>query len=77
VFAETAMNWRVTMTLPVLDNASRIMFLVSGRSKAGIVRKLFDKEKRHAYPAGRIALSHGSIVWLLDKDASSAMETDS
>jgi 6-phosphogluconolactonase len=77
VFAETAMNWRVTMTLPVLDNASRIMFLVSGRSKAGIVRKLFDKEKRHAYPAGRIALSHGSIVWLLDKDASSAMEADS
>jgi 6-phosphogluconolactonase len=77
VFSETAMNWRVTLTLPVLNNASRLMFLVTGRSKAIVVSKLFDKEKRQAYPAGRIALSHGSIVWLLDKDASSAMEADS
>jgi 6-phosphogluconolactonase len=74
VFAEATMNWRVTLTLPVLNNALRIVFLVSGRPKAGIVREILGQGRKDRYPAGRVAPSQGSITWLLDKDAASGLE---
>lgn len=60
---------RVTLTLPVLNNARRIVFLVSGPAKAGIVRAILAGESRTAYPAGRVGPAQGTVAWLLDREA--------
>jgi 6-phosphogluconolactonase len=61
---------RVTLTLPVLNNAVQILFLVSGRSKAKIIHKILGKKgKKERYPAGLITPSHGNIIWLIDQEA--------
>lgn len=61
---------RVTLTLPVLNNAAQILFLVSGPSKAKTVHQVFGKnEKKKRFPAALIKLSHGITVWLIDREA--------
>jgi len=70
VYAERPKTGRVTLTLPVLNNASHILFLVSGRAKADIVAKVLEEGKANGrYPAGLLNPSRGSIEWLVDKDA--------
>jgi len=66
---------RVTLTLPVLNNAAQILFLVSGRSKATIVHEVLGKEKtKDQYPAGLINPSRGSIIWLVDREAAARLK---
>jgi len=71
VYSEAHNNWRLTMTLSLINRSKNIIFLVSGKKKAGIIAKLLegpDKEKS-VYPAAQINLKEGNIYWLLDKDA--------
>lgn len=66
---------RVTLTLPVLNNASHLLFLVAGRSKAEVLRHIFENEdKRYDYPAGLISPVHGDVTWLIDKDAATGIK---
>ncbi len=60
---------RITLTLPVLNNASQIIFLGSGKSKADMVGKILSDgtEKKH-YPAGLVKPVHGNLLWLIDKE---------
>ncbi len=73
VFSTTALHWRVTLTLPVLNSAKQVLFLISGPSKAGIVSALLGKKEGNGYPAAMIKPAAGTITWLLDKDAASEL----
>ena len=73
VFSHTALHWRVTLTLPVLNAARQVLFLVSGRSKAGIVGSLIGRKESKGYPAAMVKPSAGNITWLLDRDAASEL----
>lgn len=67
---------RITLTLPVLNNARRILFLVSGQSKADVLKDILENmEKRKKYPAGLISPAHGDITWLVDRDAAGRLKT--
>jgi 6-phosphogluconolactonase len=59
---------RVTLTLPALNAARQILFLVSGHEKAEIVRAVFeDVEGR--LPARRVRPAAGQLTWLVDAAA--------
>jgi 6-phosphogluconolactonase len=73
IFSDTAPHWRITLTLPVLNKARQIVFLVSGRSKAGIVNSLINRKENKGYPAAMVKPSAGNITWLLDRDAASEL----
>ena len=73
VFSSTSLHWRVTLTLPVLNTAKQVLFLVGGRSKAGIVGSLIGRKESHRYPAAMVKPSAGSITWLLDRDAAAEL----
>ncbi len=64
---------RVTLTLPVLNHAAHILFLVSGRKKGDILRELLEGEYRDTYPAGLVQPVNGSLEWLVDKDAAALL----
>jgi 6-phosphogluconolactonase len=59
---------RLTLTLPVLNHADRIWFLISGSEKADIMRTLFS-ETSPVLPVDRIQPLKGRISWLLDEPA--------
>ena len=64
--------YRMTLTYVVLNNAKRILFLVSGRKKAKTVKTIFEN-RQNRLPASRIRPLNGIVTWLLDKDAASML----
>lgn len=69
---------RVTMTLPILNRARRIMFLVTGQAKAPIVAKVLEGKKKPDHkliPAVSIRPEPGELLWLLDEAAASELKT--
>lgn len=70
VYLEKPNRNRVTLTLPVLNNAAQIVFLVSGLSKANIIHEILGREgKKERYAVGLVNPSHGHITWLIDQEA--------
>jgi 6-phosphogluconolactonase len=64
--------WRLTLSLPVLNRARRSVFLVSGRDKAEVIRRIFTDP--HAEdPAAMIRPVAGSLCWLLDRAAAALL----
>jgi 6-phosphogluconolactonase len=69
---------RITLTLPVLNNADQILFLVAGSSKAVVLSEVLgDGEKKRGFPAGLICPARGNITWLIDQDAAAKLNTPS
>ena len=60
---------RITLTLPVLNNARTCMFLVSGKEKAGVLQKIFEGEQAHDanVPAQLVYPKQGRLLWLVDE----------
>ncbi|XP_044732892.1 probable 6-phosphogluconolactonase [Chrysoperla carnea] len=58
---------RITLTLPVLNNANCVLFAVAGEEKAPIVKKiLVDGDK--SFPAALVT-NPGKLLWILDPKA--------
>ncbi|MEK7852001.1 MAG: 6-phosphogluconolactonase, partial [Deltaproteobacteria bacterium] len=68
VYVERLKSWRITLTLPVLNNAHSVVFLVTGRNKGAVLKEILEN-KSTWYPAGLIKPDKGSLIWLLDNDA--------
>ena len=60
---------RVTLTLPVLNAARAVIFLVAGADKAEAVARAFGGEPDPAAPASLVAPADGTLTLLMDADA--------
>jgi 6-phosphogluconolactonase len=58
---------RVTLTGPVINNAKKVVFLVTGNSKADIVAEVLRNGS--SLPASHVDPLHGELIWLVDKEA--------
>ena len=66
---------RITMTLPLLNAARAVCFLVSGAEKASIVRGVLRPTPSDPeYPA-RLVQPSGELTWMLDREAASQLRT--
>ena len=75
VEVEAVPSRRISLTLPVINNAERVMFLVSGESKAAAVSKILQgPSDPDQYPAQYVKPRSGEIVWLMDKAAASGLK---
>lgn len=63
---------RLTLTLPVLNEAHRIVFLVSGKDKAPAVKTVLEGDEENL-PAQMIQPRTGRLIWLLDREAASML----
>jgi 6-phosphogluconolactonase len=64
---------RITFTLPVLNHAACVVFLVSGAGKAEIVHQILEGPGEEL-PAQRVHPSDGRLVWLLDRAAAAGLQ---
>ena len=69
VHVEKLDAWRVTLTLPVINRARHVTFLVSGASKAKALARVRNQEP---LPAGLVQ-PRGQLIWIVDQDALEAL----
>ena len=63
---------RLTMTIPVLNNARRVLFLVTGKDKSNIIKSVFEQRLKKL-PAQMIQPFNGELTWLMDREAASLL----
>ena len=66
--------WRLTLTAPVINHASRRTFLVTGSRKAQILKEVLQGPYQpEVRPAQLVLPEAGALVWLVDRDAASQL----
>lgn len=65
---------RITLSLPVINAAGRVLFLVTGAAKSAVVHKII-KQPGANLPAQLVRPQNGRSIWLLDRDASEQIQT--
>ena len=69
-FVPKLAEWRLTLTLPVLNAARRAVFLVVGMEKRDAVAAVLRAEGGNAsLPASLVHPDGGSLIWILDEAA--------
>src|SRR5438874_11345108 len=69
--AAASIPQRLTLTLPVLNAAARVVFLVAGPEKAKVVKAVLGE--RAILPAAMVRPDPGELVWLLDRAAAAQL----
>jgi len=64
---------RITLTGKIFNNAERVIFLVTGKSKATIVKKVLQERKK-IFPAEFIQPENGELDFFLDSVAASLLD---
>ena len=73
-WVEKLKEYRITLTLPVLNNAACVVFLVSGAEKAETLRAVLEKEAGPVrFPSQLIHPTKGSLIWLVSSEAASLL----
>lgn len=63
-------SYRITLTIPVLNNADIVIFLVSGEEKAEPLQVVLEGQKQtDRFPSQLIEPTHGKLLWLVDRAA--------
>lgn len=66
---------RLSVTLPVLNAARHVLFLVSGETKAPILGRVFHAQQENSVllPAQRVRPSSGFLTWMVDAAAAKSL----
>lgn len=68
---------RITFTVPLINAAHNIIFLIAGASKQEPLNKIFHEEiDPKAYPSKLISPVQGALWWLLDAEAGDRLSPD-
>jgi 6-phosphogluconolactonase len=67
---------RMTLTLPVLEAAMRVVFLVAGAEKAGILHAVLQTKVEPPYPTQMVQMrDNGLKLFLIDEPAAAMLDT--
>jgi 6-phosphogluconolactonase len=73
-YVERLRAHRLSLTLPVINAAAQVSFLVSGTSKTAIVKQILGPTPaRIDYPAARVNPANGSLTWFIDAAAATGL----
>ena len=76
-WVEKFKTYRITLTVPVLNRADLVVFLVSGAEKAEALKEVLQGDYRpDRFPAQLIRPGPEKLLWIVDKAAASCL-TDS
>jgi 6-phosphogluconolactonase len=65
---------RITLTLPVLNNARQVSFMAAGAGKAEVLPQLVgEAASTPALPARRVCPTNGGLDWFLDEAAAARL----
>jgi 6-phosphogluconolactonase len=72
IFVPHLDSWRISLTLPVINAARHVAFLVSGESKAVVLNEILEAQTSN-FPAKRISPT-GELTWFVDHAAAKLLK---
>jgi len=77
-WVEKLKTHRMTFTLPVLNAARNVAFLVSGTDKAPALKAVLEENvPGEQYPAKLVQPTNGRLIWFVDRAAASGLKSSS
>ncbi len=73
-YVEKFRGYRLTLTLPVLNAARRVLFLVAGPDKAAALARVLGKENGEPLPASLVQPKQGTTLWVVDSAAAALLK---
>jgi 6-phosphogluconolactonase len=64
---------RISLTLPIINNAKHVIFIVAGKGKASIIKRV-AVNRDQGFPAARVEPSIGRLLFVLDTEAASMLD---
>lgn len=64
---------RITLTLPVLNNARCCLFLVNGEEKRQVLARALDLLAEPELPAQKVRPRFGDLIWIVDEQAATGV----
>ena len=76
VYNEQQQMYRITLMPLLVNKAGKVVFMVDGEKKAGVLEKVLEGEYKPAeFPAQLISPENGELHWFLDKAAAKKLHT--
>jgi 6-phosphogluconolactonase len=72
-WVEKLQTHRITITFPVLNHATEVMFLANGSDKANMVQQVLEGKSTPPFPAQQVH-PDGRLVWMLDEAAAAKLK---
>lgn len=70
-------NWRVTLTLPVINRARRVFFLIDGADKAQALREVIvGARDPEDFPSQLVQPSGAILLWILGQSAAALLPVE-
>jgi len=66
-------SWRITMTIPLINQAETIMVMAKGKKKGEILSRIQDPALSEPYPVARIRPLKGELLFLIDEEVASCL----
>ncbi|MBN2010954.1 6-phosphogluconolactonase [candidate division KSB1 bacterium] len=66
---------RISLTMPLINYAKRITFLVTGASKAEMAKQILKSPMKGLLPAAQVNPIHGNLEWYLDATAAALLSS--
>lgn len=73
VYVEAVKGYRLTLTLPVLNGAATVLFLISGSDKAQRLRTVLTGKPSPGAPASLVRPERGTLHWIVDRAAATGL----
>ncbi len=73
-YVEKFRGYRLTLTLPVLNAARRVVFLVAGSDKAAALARVLGEQTGAPLPASLVQPKQGTTLWLVDTAAAALLK---
>lgn len=74
VFVPRLDAWRLSLTLPVLNAARHVLFLVTGADKAPVLARVLGEGPRRTVPASLVNPRDGVLEWYVDRAATAGLD---
>jgi len=74
LYEKSVQAYRITFTLHLINNSRSVLFIVSGTSKARILKEVLEgPSRKEPYPAQLVRPVDGTLFWFVDQEAASSL----